>query len=375
MASSLALNLNAARKRLRYSRAQLATVSGVSARTISRIEAGHMPGVETIAALSAALKTSLDSLVKDRPMVAMRLRALKSVSKIQRSQRLELVRQTVDELHALLPMLTQRSPIEQHQVTGVEAARAVALQYRDRLVSRREMISDVVQALESFGAFVLLKSIEDRSVFGMSLRFESGAVMIVANTACTTERLRHTLVHEFAHVLFHSANTSHEITDELTEEEDEANAFAGEFLAPGDEVRRIWRAASGGYLERSLVAKAQFGISCAAVMKHMNLGQTAWARLQIEHRNIYGRTMRVVDEPKPLARTLPTAPRIHQAIRDALANNQITAAFITQTLDDDALRYARSDSVELKLSPGPNWLPVCERRGMDLDVEPEDATG
>ena len=45
-----------------WSQEQLATITGVSARTIQRIENGHPPSLETLKALAAGFGTSVDEL-------------------------------------------------------------------------------------------------------------------------------------------------------------------------------------------------------------------------------------------------------------------------------------------------------------------------
>ena len=56
-------NLNALRTARPWTRADLATAAGVSERTISRIEAGHVkPKADTLAKLAAALNTDADCL-------------------------------------------------------------------------------------------------------------------------------------------------------------------------------------------------------------------------------------------------------------------------------------------------------------------------
>lgn len=374
-AVSLAVNLQAARKRLRCSRADLANKAGVSEATIARIERGVLPRIETIAAIAAALSVSIDALLRPRAKVAVRFRALKSISVARRAQRLELVRETIETLLDVVPELAEQRPMLSPLAIGSPAeAAAVALEFRDKLGgSRDDRVDDVVKFVESLGFPVLLKHVDDRSLFGMSIRFDSGAVALVANTAVTVERLRHTILHEFAHVLFHSGVTSHEVTDEVASEEAEADAFAGEFLAPTESVRRLWSTASGDYFSRLLTVKQKFGISCAAVMKRIGAGQEGWLTVQAAHRARYGRTMRKVDEPEALSRVLPSAPFIHRRLRAAFQSARVTADFVYRALGEDALRFVRQNGDELTLSPGPSALPDCGRRGADLadDLEAE----
>jgi transcriptional regulator with XRE-family HTH domain len=54
-----------------WSQEELAAISGVSTRTVQRIEKGHPPGLETLKSLAAAFETDIETLntEKDMPQV------------------------------------------------------------------------------------------------------------------------------------------------------------------------------------------------------------------------------------------------------------------------------------------------------------------
>lgn len=52
-----------------WSQEQLAAISGVSTRTVQRIETGQKPGLETLKSLAAAFETDVETLTKEPPMV------------------------------------------------------------------------------------------------------------------------------------------------------------------------------------------------------------------------------------------------------------------------------------------------------------------
>lgn len=51
-----------------WSQEDLAAISGLSTRTVQRIEKGHPPGLETLKSLAAAFETDIESLNKERAM-------------------------------------------------------------------------------------------------------------------------------------------------------------------------------------------------------------------------------------------------------------------------------------------------------------------
>ena len=51
-----------------WSQEELATVAGVSPRTIQRIENGQMPGLETLKSLAAAFETDVETLKRGKDM-------------------------------------------------------------------------------------------------------------------------------------------------------------------------------------------------------------------------------------------------------------------------------------------------------------------
>uniref|UniRef100_UPI000A5CA4A8 ImmA/IrrE family metallo-endopeptidase n=1 Tax=Vibrio campbellii TaxID=680 RepID=UPI000A5CA4A8 len=66
----------------------------------------------------------------------------------------------------------------------------------------------------------------------MSQRIDGMPVLFFVNVNAPADRLRHTLAHELGHMVLHTITFADD--DEM---EQEADAFAGAFLVPADEIR------------------------------------------------------------------------------------------------------------------------------------------
>lgn len=114
------------------------------------------------------------------------------------------------------------------QITAEEAARLV----REMWMLPNGPIPNMVELLESNGGIVIPCDFGTDLLDAMSQRIDGMPVLFFVNVNAPTDRLRHTLAHELGHIVLHT------ITIKSDEEmEDEADAFAGAFLLPADEIR------------------------------------------------------------------------------------------------------------------------------------------
>lgn len=86
-------------------------------------------------------------------------------------------------------------------------------------------IRDLVALIESAGGIVLMTSFGTHKLFGMSQWTTRDLPLFFLNSDSAMEELRWTIAHELGHLTMHATPTS----DDL---EGQADAFAGEFLAP-----------------------------------------------------------------------------------------------------------------------------------------------
>lgn len=93
-------------------------------------------------------------------------------------------------------------------------------------------ISNMVELLEDNGGVVIPCDFGTDLLDALSQRIDGLPIMFFVNVNAPADRLRHTLAHELGHMVLHTVVLK---SDE--EMEDEADAFAGAFLLPADEVR------------------------------------------------------------------------------------------------------------------------------------------
>jgi Zn-dependent peptidase ImmA (M78 family)/DNA-binding XRE family transcriptional regulator len=114
-----------------------------------------------------------------------------------------------------------------------------ALTPEDAARSLREMwmlpsgpIANMVELIEDNGGIVIPCDFGSDLIDATSQRIEGFPVLFFVNVDSPADRLRHTLAHELGHMVLHTITVK---SDE--EMEDEADAFAGAFLLPADEIR------------------------------------------------------------------------------------------------------------------------------------------
>lgn len=91
---------------------------------------------------------------------------------------------------------------------------------------------NMVELIESSGGIVIPCDFGTDLLDAISQRIDGLPVLFFVNINAPADRLRHTLAHELGHMILHTTTVK---DDE--EMEDEADAFAGAFLLPADEIR------------------------------------------------------------------------------------------------------------------------------------------
>ena len=108
----------------------------------------------------------------------------------------------------------------------------VARLVRERWMLPKGPISNMVELLEENGGIVIPCDFGTDLIDALSQRIDGLPILFFVNVAAPADRLRHTLAHELGHMVLHTITVK---SDE--EMEDEADAFAGAFLLPADEIR------------------------------------------------------------------------------------------------------------------------------------------
>jgi Zn-dependent peptidase ImmA (M78 family)/transcriptional regulator with XRE-family HTH domain len=118
-------------------------------------------------------------------------------------------------------------------------------------------ISNLTALIESAGGIVLLEDFGHRKLFGMSCWTSRGHPLFFLNSTVPTADLRWTMAHELGHLTMHG-------TPPDGDPETEADAFAGEFLAPAALFKADVR---GLTFDRLPQLKAYWGLSMKGIIK------------------------------------------------------------------------------------------------------------
>jgi Zn-dependent peptidase ImmA (M78 family)/transcriptional regulator with XRE-family HTH domain len=139
------------------------------------------------------------------------------------------------------------------------AARLVRTQWRLPLGAVRNLTS----WMESAGILILEYDFGSPKVDGLS-QWAGDHPIIVLNSRVPTDRKRLTLAHELGHIVLHSNYAGDDM-------EDQANAFAAEFLMPSDIIKPQLRNLKVGQI---IDLKRSWGVSMAALVERAyGLGQ------------------------------------------------------------------------------------------------------
>ncbi|WP_284740219.1 helix-turn-helix domain-containing protein [Amycolatopsis sp. RTGN1] len=227
-----------------WAQADLADAAGVSQGFVSKVEKGLLPlTAEYLAAVAEALAVPTDLLRVTGPIGGVEVTCLhhrrrSGVMSVKMMRAVEgltqLTRLTVDGLSAGVydsrPQLLElaRMPLAEH---GDPAAVAAALRQTWELPTGP--VEDLVALLESAGVRVMRRDLGTAAQDAVSTWPAHGQPLILLNRDLPADRERFTLAHEVGHLLMHELPAD--------DQEKEANRFAGEFLAPADELEPLLR--------------------------------------------------------------------------------------------------------------------------------------
>ena len=229
--------LRLARELANVSQASLKSTSGLSAAAISQFESGATkPTRRVIEAMSDALGTPVAFFY--RPMVDTHegfFRSLRRTSVADRRRArafAQLIHDlAVDETSGVL------APVEIPQIPislgadKLDAARA-AESVRRSWGLPAGPVDDVVKVLEDHGVVVIRLPLDSGDVDAFSLPFHDRPVVVLGTDKNDRARSRFDAAHELGHLVMHGEHVWG-----LKEVEDQAHAFAAEFLMPAADIR------------------------------------------------------------------------------------------------------------------------------------------
>jgi len=268
-------------KRLRYGRemtqAQVAKKSGVSVPTYSKIESGTAsPRMDTLYRVASALGVSIHELFAQvRELKSVRFRAQKKLKR--RDHILAKAANWLDDFNYLLKEAESDSRYTlsdipsklQRIAAGERSLMAVKLAREKMGLDAEEPIHDITGLFAANGIKVLTYNLKSDAFFGMSIGESEGGPAIVVNVwdRIPVERWIFSAAHELGHLLLHMNAYEVEIIEEDEQQENEANAFASEFLMPQQKFDKEWKETRGlPTWQRILKVKRIFHVSDKTVL-------------------------------------------------------------------------------------------------------------
>jgi len=121
-------------------------------------------------------------------------------------------------------------------------------------------IKNVTRLLENAGVIVVPCDLKTKHMDATSIHLTNSPPMVFANTYSSGDRLRFTLAHELGHLVMHMGAAPYE------KMEDEADAFAAEFLAPQAEIKAQLRSIGKIRIADLLRLKPDWKIAVASLL-------------------------------------------------------------------------------------------------------------
>ena len=232
--------LQLARNRLGMTQKDLSEKSGISQSVLSKIEIGFTtPNTSQIKVLSSALEvrpsffefsnanfpTLTPLIYRRRETVTQKeLNRVSAIGNITIHQIGRLLEHCDISNETNLPFF---DPSEYNPDDPIEGARQIARVTRQYLGIPKGPIKSMVDVLENNGVIVLYRFDFPNKIDGFTIFPTMQFPYVFANADCQGEKIRMTLAHELGHIIMHRFETP--------TCEEEAWAFADEFLAPEED--------------------------------------------------------------------------------------------------------------------------------------------
>ena len=312
--NTISINLRRLRKVKEFSQERVAEKSGLSRAAYRNIETGKSePRVSSLQAIAAALEVPIQQLVAPvQPLRAVRFRSNKRLR--SREQILVDVMRWLNDFNDIEEILDDRveykldsirKQIKARKNRGEAAATLARVAFG---LDAKEPVRDICGLLESGGIKVGEQKAASHDFFGLSVAAADGGPAVVVNTweRISVERWIFTAAHELGHLVLHLSDYDVNHTDEEQNHEQEANAFAAEFLMPDVSFQKEWAETYGlAFIDRVMKVKRIFRVSYRTVLHRLAAKYSGpgniWARFQIDYKRRYGRSLLREDEPNALA--------------------------------------------------------------------------
>ena len=232
--------LQLARNRLGLTQKELSEQTGIPQSVLSKFEIGFsLPNGNQVKAISDALKVvpcffefSNANYPTLTPLI---FRRRETVTKKEMNKVSAIGNITVHQIGKLIEYcdlcnetsLPFFDPYDYNPDDSIEGARQIARVVRQYLGIPKGPVRSMIDVLENTGVVVSYRFDFPRKIDGFTIYPTSQFPFVFANADCQGEKIRMTLAHELGHIVMHKYETP--------TCEEEAWAFATEFLAPEDE--------------------------------------------------------------------------------------------------------------------------------------------
>jgi Zn-dependent peptidase ImmA (M78 family)/transcriptional regulator with XRE-family HTH domain len=240
----------------------LAETSGISQGHLSKMEAGLWPvGEQAVEKLSQVLRYPAAFFYQREPVYGPGVSEF--YHRKRQSASVLLLRQAYAKINLFLIHLAKllrtadigESKIPKFEKGDLRSVDEVAQAVRSMWQLPPGPVLNVVQCIEDAGGIVIRCPFGTPLIDGISRWAPGLPPVFFINDEIPSDRARLTLAHELGHLVLHDAP--------IPEMEDEANAFASEFLMPGREIRRQFDKVS---LPRLAALKPYWRVSMQALL-------------------------------------------------------------------------------------------------------------
>ncbi|ACV79040.1 helix-turn-helix domain-containing protein [Nakamurella multipartita] len=291
-----------------WTQTQLAANAVMSQAVISKVETGALElDPERLARLAHALDCPPDFLERSADLPSIEITCLHrrraSTMTVNTMKRIEAVthlsRISVEGLLSGIELAPART-FERIEIMDDRGPAAIAGELRRRWSTPNGPIRNLIGLVESAGVVIVFRSFGTTGQDAVSTWPEDPGrpPMMLINTDLPSDRLRFTVAHEFGHLVMHRLPTDNQ--------EAEANSFAGEFLAPADEIRHELEGLRTSDFRRLMALKIEWGMSMAALIRRAHDLETITDRQYREFQVRLGKLGWRTSEPGDVARESPS---------------------------------------------------------------------
>lgn len=249
-----------ARESRGLSQSGLAREMGISQGILSKIETGSRPpSDELVTKLSKALdypEKFFFQMGRKYPGISYHRKRKsipqKALNRVEAS--VNIIRMHFEAMFKNVEVVENNIPrfrIDEEEMSPSDIARAV----RQKWMLPTGPIENLTQVVEAAGCIIFHCDFGTRMMDGLSISMPKYPPMIFINKDIPGDRLRFTIAHELGHIVMHEYYTP--------TMEDEANAFASEFLMPEQDIRHELTRVS---MEKLASLKMRWRVSMQALL-------------------------------------------------------------------------------------------------------------